>query len=341
MHVKRLYRPSVREALAAARQELGPGALVLSTELVPAPGWRGWIGQRVVRLTAAADRPKDSLEIAEVVSDVRTDVSAHRHMAALTNLQEGVAAKLAAAGLSRAFAEAVARRLTASECRGGSDAALRRALSDELAADEPVDAPEFARCEVFVGPPGAGKTTTIAKIAAQERASRGRALSLVAADAFRAGAIEQLRSYASVMGVPFRVARTAVELGDVLGSMKQTALVDTAGQSQADSSLDELCSVMAGHRSVRTHLVMAADTSPKSAKRIFDRYAAVKPSHVVITKIDEAESVIPLFNILHDQGLPVSFLADGQRVPDDLRRATPANLAAALLHDNSREAMWH
>ena len=57
MHVKRLYRPTVREALAAAREELGAGALVLSTELVPAPGWRGWIGQRVVRLTAAAERP--------------------------------------------------------------------------------------------------------------------------------------------------------------------------------------------------------------------------------------------------------------------------------------------
>src|SRR6187401_2487083 len=69
MHVKRLYRPSVREALAAAKAELGPEALVLSTELVPAPGWRGWFGHRLVRLTAAAERP---------VSDARTPVADRR-----------------------------------------------------------------------------------------------------------------------------------------------------------------------------------------------------------------------------------------------------------------------
>ena len=339
MHVKRLYRPSVREALAAARQELGPGALVLSTELVPAPGWRGWFGRRVVRLTAAADRPQTTFEHAEVVSDVRSKVSADRHTT-LTTAQEGVAARLAAAGLGRAFAEAVAARLTQSECRLASDATLRRAVNAELEAAVPADSPEFARYEVFVGPPGVGKTTTIAKIAAQERASRGRALSLVSADAFRAGAIEQLRSYAAVMGVPFRVARTAGELGDVLGATKQTALVDTAGQSPADSSLGEVFDVIAGHRGVRTHLVLAADTSPKAAKRIVSRYAAARPSHAVITKIDEAESLIPLFNVLQDEGLPVSFLANGQRVPDDLRRATPANLAATLLHEDSREAAW-
>ena len=343
MHVKRLYRPTVREALAAARETLGSTALVLSTELVPAPGWRGWIGQRVVRLTAAAERPDAPNELRErnaLVSDDRTlEVSADRHRA-LTGPQAGVAARLAATGLSQSFADAVAARLTTADCRLIGDKALRRAIAAELASLG-ADDNNFARYEVFVGPPGVGKTTTIAKIAAQERASTSRPLGLVAADAFRAGAIEQLRSYATVMGLPFRVARTAGELDQALDASRQTAFIDTAGRSPADSALTDLFEVLGKRRHVRTHLVLAADTSAATAARILDRYADVKPSRVVITKIDEAESVIPLFNVVRERGLALSYLANGQRVPDDLARATPANLATMLLREAGAEATWH
>jgi len=336
MHIKQLYRTTVREALAAAREELGPGALVLSTELVPAQGWRGWMGQRIVRLTAATERKREDDIAAPQVSAIRTEVSESRHVR-LSGHQAGVAARLTASGLSPAFAEAVAARMTSAECRLASDAVLRRAVSSEIEAQRGDDE-AFERYEVFVGPPGVGKTTTIAKIAAQQRAGNGQPLGLVAADAFRAGAIEQLRSYAEVIGIPFRVARSAAELDRTLDATRQTAFIDTAGQSPADSSFSDLFQVFAGRRGVRTHLVMAADTSPSAAKRILDRYAVLKPSRVVVTKIDETDSVIPLFNVVRDRGLPLSYLATGQRVPEDLHRATPAALAAALLQDPFNEA---
>jgi len=335
MHVKRLFRPTVREALAAARQELGPGALVLSTELVPAPGWRGWMGQRVVRLTAAAERPETDEIIPDLMSEDRSPVTVRRH-SPLSGAQAGLVARLQAAGLSGPLAETVVSRMTPSECRVASDGAVRRALAAEIETTRGDDE-AFARVEVFVGPPGVGKTTTIAKIAAQERAGNGRPLGLVSADAFRAGAIEQLRCYASVMRVPFRVARSASELNDALDATRSTAFVDTAGRSPADASIADLFDVFEHRRDVRTHLVMAADTTASGARRILDRYAAVKPSRVVITKLDEAESVMPLFNVLREKGLPVSYLATGQRVPEDLKRATPALLASALLNDSTAE----
>ena len=105
------------------------------------------------------------------------------------------------------LAKAIAERMTDAECRGMAEPAVRRAIAAELQPIVAADA-DYARYEVFVGPPGVGKTTTIAKIAAQERAVNRRTLSLVAADGFRAGAIEQLRSYAEIVGAPFRVART-------------------------------------------------------------------------------------------------------------------------------------
>jgi flagellar biosynthesis GTPase FlhF len=266
----------------------------------------------------------------------RPTVTVGRHAAAQGRAQAGLIARLKAAGLSGPLAETVVGRMTPAECRNGADTAIRRALMAELETTRGDDE-SFARVEVFVGPPGVGKTTTIAKIAAQERTGHGRPLALVSADAFRAGAIEQLRCYASVMRVPFRVARSASELNDALDATRTTAFVDTAGRSPADVSIADLFETLEGRRDVRTHLVIAADTSASSAKRILDRYAAIKPSRVVITKLDEADSVMPLFNVLREQGLPVSYLAAGQRVPEDLKRATPALLASALLNESPAE----
>jgi flagellar biosynthesis protein FlhF len=250
--------------------------------------------------------------------------------------RSGVIARLTSTGLDPMLAAAVAGRMSDSDCRGGSEQTLRRALAAEVEELCGVDN-EFARYEVFVGPPGVGKTTTIAKIAAQEVAARRAPLSLVAADAFRAGAIEQLRSYAHVMGLPLRVARSGEEFDQAIAGTRQTALVDTAGRAPSDDGIRSLFDVLDRKRGVRTHLVMAADTSAATARRLLDRYAPLKPARVVITKLDESESVMPVFDAVRERGLPVSYLTAGQRVPEDLWRATPASLAAALLRESAME----
>lgn len=336
MHVKRLYSPTVRDALAAAREQLGPGALVLSTELVPASGWRGWIGQRVVRLTAAAERTEsEPATLVTAVSEDRPQVAARRHGRSAGS-RAGIVARLRAVGMDAILSTAIAERMTDADCRGLSEPALRRAIAAELQAIVAADA-DYARYEVFIGPPGVGKTTTIAKIAAQERAVNRRTLSLVAADAFRAGAIEQLRSYAEIVGAPFRVARTLEELDQALAASRHTALVDTAGRPPSDDPITGFMESLEHRKELRTHLVLAADTSAATAHRIFDRYARLNPARVVITKLDETESVMPLLGAVRERGLPVSYLSAGQRVPEDLWRATPAGLAAALLREPAME----
>jgi flagellar biosynthesis protein FlhF len=244
----------------------------------------------------------------------------------------GLVARLLASGLDRALADRVAAAATPAQCRGASLPVLRRLLAAQLetlaAGEEP-----RARVEVFIGPPGVGKTTTIAKIAAQERARRGRTLGLVGADGFRAGAVEQLRTYASIIGSPFRVARTIEELDAALEAGRHSLLVDTAGRSPQDGGLGELRRLLGSRRNVRTHLVLAADTSERTARRVLDAYADVRPDRVVISKVDEADTLAPLLAVIADRGLPVSYLTTGQRVPEDLDCATPAALAGMLLRD--------
>lgn len=325
MHLKRYRGSTVREALAGARADLGPAALVLSTRLVPAHGLSGWLGQRVVEVTAALDRP-----VSESRPVPESAASAERPAQPSSTVAEMVTARLAATGLDRLLAAEVAGRVPARLRRSPSTRDIARALGERLqwlaVGDE-----AFAPVEVFVGPPGAGKTTTIAKIAAQQRARRGTRLGLVAADGFRVGAVEQLRLYADIIGAPFSVARSMAEVERAVAESSTPLLVDTAGRSPRDVEALDLFSVVGSWPQARTHLVVPASTSPDGLLRLIDAYAAANPSRVVFTKLDEAGTLAPLMSILRQRDLVVSYLAAGQRVPEDLERATADRLAALVL----------
>lgn len=388
MHLKRYRSATVREALAQARAELGPDALVLSTQLVGVRGLRGWFGAREVELTAAHDsvmsesRPSArsadiSEQIARTFESAEKTTSFSRHggtyggsfggglttparagrsadqiasdrfaermerrdeeeaeVAAGPVTKDGTVealiARLCATGLHRDFAARIAQGVPRLQRRNGSLAALERSVATELASFAAGEE-AYAAVELFVGPPGAGKTTTIAKIAAQERARRGHKLNLLAADGFRVGAVEQLRLYADIIGSQFAVARTPAEIERSILTTRGTVLVDTAGRSVRDPRAQEVVSMLSGLPGVRTHLVMPAAASVRDLRNVLDAYGEKGPNRVVLTRVDEADSVSPLMHVLHERGLKVSYLGTGQRVPEDLERATPARLAAHVL----------
>src|SRR5688572_19091648 len=332
MHLKRFRAETVKEALRAVREELGPDALVLSTRVVAAPGMKGWFGARVVEVTAAAERPTVSED-----RQVTVEPTVTRQRADAARAADEITARLQAAGLDGALARDVADALPARHRRGASLELIRRTLMNQLAPLAATD-DDYAPIEVFVGPPGVGKTTTIAKLAAQERARNGRRLGLMSADGFRVGAVEQLRLYADILGTPLTVARTPSELQSALEGAKRPLLLDTAGRSASDDVSREMLRVLAGRRGVRTHLVLAAGTPVVTARRVLDRFEDARPSRVVITKLDEAESVGPLVSVLKERQLPISFLGTGQRVPEDLERATAPAIASWVAGDGRQGA---
>lgn len=319
MQLKRFRAATVADALNRARAEMGPDALVLSTRLLPSRGVRGWLGARGVEVTVAIERD---------LSADRIPRPPHRH--SQPPEEGGIVARLQAGGLDITFAREVAAALPKSARRGASVASLRRTLASRLdhltAGDE-----GYATIEVFVGPPGAGKTTTIAKIGAQERARRGKRMSLLSADAYRVGAIEQLKMYADIIGSPFLVAHSASDLERAFASADSPMLVDTAGRSPNDAAARDLFAAIDRRRDVRTHLVMPAGTSAADGARILDRYEDAHPDRVVLTRVDEAETVSPLINVLRNRRIPISYLGTGQRVPEDLYRATSPLVAACVL----------
>jgi flagellar biosynthesis protein FlhF len=335
MHLKRYRSETVKDALRAVREDLGPDALVLSTRTVTATGVRGLWGARQVEITAAAER--------QLVPDNRHAPPAagrgakFRKPGSARAIDE-IAARLQASGLDARLANEIAANHPINRRRGADLESLRGTLAIELAAMASGDEP-YAPVEVFVGPPGAGKTTTIAKIAAQERARHGQRLGLVAADGFRVGAIEQLRLYADILGASFTAARTPDELSRALADLKRPLLVDTAGRSPSDEVSKDMFRGLLSRTDVRTHLVIPATTSPAMAKRLFDRFADTRPSRVVLTRLDEAESIGPLVSVLRDRRLPLSYFGTGQNVPADLQRATSAALADWIIGEMATEAV--
>lgn len=322
MQIRRFRQPTVREALRQAREVLGPDAYVLATEMVPAAGWRGLLGRREVQLTASLDEPVSASRPSE-----------EQRRPAVTDAEgDALTARLVACGLDLPMAQGVVASIPGHLRRGATANQLFKALANDVAALAAPD-DQLGRAEVFVGPPGVGKTTTIAKLAARERAARGRRLGIIAADGFRAGAVDQLRTYAEIIGSTFKVARTAEELSRAISASRSTVLVDTAGRSPKDPAMRAQLEILARHRDLRTHVVIAADTSPGSARRILDAYADIKPARIVITKLDEAESLAPLSGLLRERAIPVSFLTTGQRVPEDIEPATADMLACAMLRE--------
>lgn len=177
----------------------------------------------------------------------------------------------------------------------------------------------------LVGPTGVGKTTTIAKLAARFCLRHGnRHLALISADSYRIGAQEQLQNYGRILDVPVRSVTTAEELSNALHafSEKRLILIDTAGMGQRDLKLTErLALLKKGNHPVKSLLTLSATTQRSALNHAIRAFSVVRPIGVVLTKMDEAASLGGVLSALLGAKLPLAFVTDGQRVPEDIRNA--------------------
>jgi flagellar biosynthesis protein FlhF len=187
----------------------------------------------------------------------------------------------------------------------------------------------------IVGPTGVGKTTSIAKIAARFVLRHGvEQLGLVSTDTYRIGARQQLSNFARILRAPMHVAENAQDLRRVLDgfSSKKLVLIDTAGMSQRDVRLaNQFATLKVEGHAVRTILALSAGADRAclaEARRVFE---AAAPEALIVTKLDEAAALGGVLSVAIGSGLPVAYLSDGQRVPEDLHRAAPKRFW--LLHN--------
>jgi flagellar biosynthesis protein FlhF len=354
--VKRYFANTVEEGLALARAEFGEEALLVESRRTQPEDRRFGAYEVVVaappgEAEAAPAPPAASAggaDLAREITELRVELErmagllSHLAANALGARQAAlapVAAELAEAGVAPDLIQHVLRRIALpAPAEPSSSEALRAEAARELS--------RMFRCEArtgkpgagrrvaaLVGPPGAGKTTTLVKLAMRYGIGERLAAGIITTDTYRIAAAEQLKSYAAILGSPCLVADHAGALANALEEFqrKDLVLIDTPGFSPGEWDLAaEWARSLLTFPFIDVHLVLNAAVRPADLERLAGQWNIFAPGALVFTHTDEAGGLGGAVSAAARSGLPVSYLCGGQAVPEDLEPATPEALLGFL-----------
>ncbi|MEK3915433.1 flagellar biosynthesis protein FlhF [Paenibacillus sp. FSL H7-0331] len=198
--------------------------------------------------------------------------------------------------------------------------------SNAMAAD--------TRIAHFVGPTGVGKTTTIAKLAAEQVLKYHRKVGFITSDTYRIAAVEQLKTYATILNVPLEVVFSPQDLSKAFEQLKDRDIIfmDTAGRNfRNEMYVSELNTLLQYGGKSETYLVLSLTTKYKDMKAITENFSKFKLDKVLFTKMDETDSYGAVVNLVHDFKLQLSYVANGQSVPDDINLLAEQHIVDLIL----------
>lgn len=237
-----------------------------------------------------------------------------------------------------------ARRLTGAAATA-RDRRIRQELAQCLSEMIPPASPLKLKTDAgptivaMVGPTGVGKTTTIAKLAANMKLREHKRVGLVTIDTYRIAAVEQLKTYAQILDVPLLSVVTPEEMKTAIARLsdRDLILIDTAGRSQKDEArLAELKHFLAAAEPNQVHLVLSTTSREDAIRDTIQHFAAVGADHLIFTKLDEAIGLGVILNVVESVGMRLSYLTNGQSVPDDIEVGTAHRVARLILQPEER-----
>jgi flagellar biosynthesis protein FlhF len=338
---------TMRDAVAKVKAELGDNAVIMATRQIrrgllgtgyeisaaiedhddggPRPTVKPYAHQAPAPVAQAPIVPPNRGEDLErVLAPMRTELRSLRALIRAadrpdTELRNELVQlrKLVEAGAAHAAkAETTAKpAAAAARTRAASDAALT--------------APSNARAIMLVGPTGVGKTTTIAKLAARAALVDGKRVELVTLDDYRVGGVDQIRTFADLIGIPLRTVSAsgptggAAGLAEALATDADLVLIDTAGRSPRDTAaIAELATMIEDVPAIEVHVAISAGTSPAQIDKIVALYRPLAPARLLFTKLDEVDAAPELAEAPVRLRLPITWITTGQQVPEDLEEPT-------------------
>lgn len=213
---------------------------------------------------------------------------------------------------------------------------MHSVISSMLGKVEPINFRKDGKPTVilFVGPTGVGKTTTLAKLAATFMLSYNKKIGLITADTYRIAAVDQLKTYAEILGIPLSIAYSVVEISNKILKYadKDVILIDTAGCSYRDKhKFDELKNLIEACKADDVFLVLSTTVSSKNCKDIINNYSFIPNYRLVFTKLDETPVYGSILNAKYFSNRSLSYITNGQNVPDDIEIANIDKLSKNLL----------
>jgi flagellar biosynthesis protein FlhF len=364
MSIQTFKARTLPEALALVRRELGPDATVLHARHYNLGWWGRLTGSHQVEIAARLEERVESEfdyrskyrddfrnRVATQLDELEAKVEALQSCASAAPTHRLPTAYFSAYTwlIDADIQQDVARELVAEARDALGDAAdrhtvrhyVRQTIEQAFQTSGPIQVGVGrGRLVALIGPTGVGKTTTIAKLAANFRLRERRRVGLITVDTYRVAAVEQLRTYADIIDLPMEVVSTPEELSQAMQRLGELDLIllDTAGRSPRDEvKVKELNTLLATVRPHEVHLVLSATVGAKNLLTTIENFRPVRPTSLLVTKLDEAISLGHLVSAARRSELPLSYLTHGQNVPDDIAVADAERLTQSVLAEPALE----
>ncbi len=376
MIIKRYIVNNMNEAMTRIRYELGKDAVIISQRKIRKPGLKGFFSKKILEVTAAAEKVKkndeevvDSIEaikkvvekealkkgenvkVEESIEDAKTlegNDQLLKEMQDMKNLINEMMNKSPEKAKRRTKLQIkleeidldekiVKKILTRTKTIEGDMDELKK-LNTVIEKMISTSQPKMEGAVVLVGPTGVGKTTTIAKLAGRLSLIEKKKVGLITIDTYRIGAIEQLKTYADIMNIPFKVVFTMKEMEAAVKAMKDcdVVLIDTTGRSSKNTmQISELRAFVEKANTQNIHLVISCTTKDKDVVSIIEGYRVLNYNNVIITKLDETSTYGSILNILDAAKKPLSFITTGQNVPDDIKVLSPSEVSNLIIGEGN------
>ncbi len=324
----------MREALTRVKRELGEDAVILGTRSCSRAGIGGLIRREGVEITAAppgagSSPPRRAESAREEAKPPTLPKHVYHYYQRL--VENEVAGELALRLVRRA---ATLVRGDGASGAGALQDVLRHAIAKMIPVAGGINLTGDAlRRVAVVGPAGGGKTTTLAKLAAHFKLRLRKRVAIVSLDMQRLGCNDQLRRYAEIIGVPMRTAQTVAGVKQVFRTLEPVdlALIDTHGVCAGDRGhFARLAAVLRAARPDEVHLVLPASMTSRVQARMAQRFGPLGVSRVVLTHLDEAVGLGVILNTIERLEWGLSYLADGESVPNNIEEACAERMAALI-----------
>ncbi|MCG8395219.1 flagellar biosynthesis protein FlhF [Bacillus atrophaeus] len=367
MKIKKFTAASMQEAAIQIKKELGKDAVILNSKQVQKRKWFGLSKKSAVEVIAVMDQdfseqrkpdpkidtvPKKSLEapssaprvqeqeqrVHETVQAIRNEMSDYQSM--LPEPLQKAEQLLQDAGIKDSIKTSVMSRLLRASISAGdlTEENVVRKLQDVLCeALPPKDRWQEAissRYIVLFGSTGAGKTTTLAKLAASSMLDKHKKIAFITTDTYRIAAVEQLKTYAELLQAPMEVCYTKEEFLQAKETFSEYdhVFIDTAGRNFKEQQyIEELKETIPFENSIQSFLVLPATSKYEDMKDIVKRFSSVPVNQFIFTKADETASLGSVFHILAESKIGAGFITNGQNVPEDIQSVTPQDFVRMLI----------
>ena len=346
MKVKKYVGDTIQDTIFKVKADLGSEAIILNTRKVKQGGFLGFFASQKVEVMAALEE-ENNQETLNEINNLKKMIGNlqenwNNQGSFKNNLPEElrpVYKTLQQQGVNEELNRSLLQQLGGQDVDSKEEilSVLKQQLKAILGDSSPITVGDKQKVVLFAGPTGVGKTTTIAKLAAEFSLKQEKKVGLLTADTYRIAAVQQLKTYSDIVNLPLKILYDNGELSEIINdeySDYDLILIDTAGSSWNDKmQLGRLKKLAREELIDEVHLLLSLGTKSEDLKSIVEQFSCLNPDKLLLTKLDETVTYGDIVNLRYDFELPYSYITAGQDVPEDIDQASAGKLTELLLGD--------